>query len=45
MDDLDPKEDGEETEPENIDELLLSEMDDETGMDEEGFGNGAFSSY
>lgn len=43
-DDFDPKE--EETEPENIDELILSEMDDlESDIDEEGFGSGAFSSY
>lgn len=44
MDDIDPKE--EEAEPENIDELILSEMDDlESDIDEEGFGSGAFSSY
>lgn len=43
-DDFDPKE---EMEPENIDELILSEMDDdlESDIDEEGFSSGAFSSY
>ena len=46
MDDIDPKEDGAEEVPENIDEFILSEMDDlESEGDEEGFGSGAFSSY
>ena len=45
MDDLDPKEDSEEM-PENIDEFILSELDDlGSDTDEESFGNGAFSSY
>jgi hypothetical protein len=45
MDDIDPKEEGDEETPENIDELILSEMDDLEDADEEGFGSGAFSSY
>ena len=46
MDDIDPKEEGGEEMPENIDELILSEMDDlESDADEESFGSGAFSSY
>lgn len=45
MDDIDPKEDSDEM-PENIDELILSEMDDlGSDVDEEGFGSGALSSY
>lgn len=45
MDDLDPKEEGSEEMPENIDELILSEMDEAEDMDEENFGSGDFSSY
>lgn len=45
MDNIDPKEEGGEEMSENIDELILSEMDDVEDADEEGFGSGAFSSY
>ncbi|MBM2817455.1 MAG: hypothetical protein HW401_45 [Parcubacteria group bacterium] len=43
-DSLDPKEEKEEM-PENIDEFILSELDDLSDTDEDGFGSGAFSSY
>ena len=45
MDDIDPKEEDGEEMSENIDELILSEMDDAEDADEEGFGSGAFPSY
>lgn len=46
MDDIDPTEENDEKMPENIDELILSEMDDlESDADEDGFGNEVFSSY
>lgn len=45
MDDIDPKEEDGEEMPENIDEFILSEMDDMESADEESFGSGAFSSY
>lgn len=45
MNDLDPKEEGGEEMPENIDELILLETDDAEDANEEGFDSGAFSSY